>query len=520
MQAHDLDLVARLVGNACTRRRALKALAAGGWLAVSGSRLRLDALAADLCCCKCSGTKKCEDDVASLSECRQLCGTKQAIFSCNHTCEPGKSISKVCKLRKKTGAAITASVPGVYDLAFFDAVGAVTYGPGAVRVSEAIFTSEAAQASGYAGETGGPLLYSEGVYSFHSVRTVDNGQLTLISFLSQHASIEAAETWRNYAAGQLWPPEAEEHTEELSQVDVADLHRFTFPSSETEGETVTRLAGITRIGEFVHWFSIEGIDTIPDPETGSRFQQAVADAIADQPEQTESLAPLAWLPDETLACVTSDELAGSAGAIRASLIPSAQNGACLVPALNVRYTVLGGRVQPAEGAADEAIEQSKAFYAGAQTSMTYTYFQGAQLRTLTITRWSNTDVVASDGATFFKRLAKSDELNGVVRTFGATDNPLVDDPSNSTFGYPTANGLLIGAEKTVFNGSYSFSLRVVQAGSAPDIATWIPAEDPNVTLVLNDLGSGSSNTQLETVQFGNLENYLRNTPVYGVNAPR
>ncbi|MCC6790511.1 MAG: hypothetical protein IT336_02440, partial [Thermomicrobiales bacterium] len=240
MDARDFDVVARIVGSACTRRRTLKTLGAALLVALGGGRLRFEALAADLGCCKCSGTKACEMDVASYGECKQLCGTKQAIFSPNHSCQPGTSIPHVCK---RTGdaaqALLTADQPGVYDLAYFSAAAADALGPHTRDDSALFFTPDAAIADGFVREQGASALFDGGVQVYHDFNRIDGTDIAVISLLSQHASIDAAEAWRAYAQPQLWPPDAELLAEETSGVDVGALARFQFPSTETEGETVT-----------------------------------------------------------------------------------------------------------------------------------------------------------------------------------------------------------------------------------------------------------------------------------------
>src|SRR5690606_33806385 len=118
MDHRYLDRWARLVAASCSRRRTMHVFGAGALAFGLGRRARFDALAAELGCCKCSGTLRCELDVATYGECKTLCGPrKQAIFAPNYTCTRGNSLNKVCKPKRQgTGRALLAGAPGVYDL--------------------------------------------------------------------------------------------------------------------------------------------------------------------------------------------------------------------------------------------------------------------------------------------------------------------------------------------------------------------------------------------------------------------
>jgi hypothetical protein len=531
VDARDLDLLARVIGTACTRRRVVKALAATAVLAVSGRNERLRALAAGLSCCKCSGTRACEDDVSSYGECKQLCGTKQAIFSPNYTCQPGKTVSKVCKPKSQTpGFAHLADVTGLYDLAFADATGAATLTGYTQEVGQAVFTAEAAIAAGFAREEGAAILFDGGVQAYRAIRRNADRTLTVTGILSQHETVDAARTWREYSLPQLCPQEAADYEEfnegEIGNVDEWKTCRFPFTADSNPGVLYTRLMTSVRSGEFVVVVSVDGADRVPQVKIGREYAEAVVDVLANLPDRTESLAPYVPLPDSSALCLPA---IAARGAVRA--FPTAQGGAC-DPNFPVSYPVLNGVFTPTTNTPPEAVAAQTAFYDGATTSLTYTLQitdqvpkptiaeglqAGNQVHSLTMTYWGLDPTVIDDGGRIFaERRDALDQLRGLRRGSVVEEGGIINE-SYTTFAFPFGNQTVYGAEKVVFGSGFSFSYAVFQIGEPiHDFSNWNPATDPATRGIAAYIGRLPSVGNLDAVQLRNLAREAFQHPLYGL----
>lgn len=481
MESRDLDRWARLIASSCSRRRTLQALGAGALALGLGRRGRFDALAADLGCCKCSGTLRCELDVASYGECVAVCGPrKQAIFAPNYTCTRGNSLSKVCKSKRRaTGFALLAGAPGVYDLAFVDRTGAATIPGLAPETTLALFTAEAALEAGIVEEAGAAALYEEAVQVYHS-RWRDADETTAVfSHLSQHLTAEAAAAWYEYVLPQLGPEGAETFDFELSGADAGALVRFAFPSQTQPGATITRLMALTLTGEFVNWFGIDAVDTIPDPELARTFAQAVIDALIDRPEQTASLAPYVRLLPNAAACLSALPVTATK---RGPAEFQDEDPSCAAPTGTIRYPVWDGAFVPVVGMPADLIELNRSFLTGADRALNQTYLVGDQAWTISITEWVDPDVLANGGEVYFQRRDEVDAARGVIRQ----DLDLPHEGGGqwfcTAFVWNAGEQPTYAVNRLFFAPPFSVSLDVIQGGEpVADPSTWTAEASPTIT---------------------------------------
>jgi hypothetical protein len=489
MDTRDFDRWARLFAASCSRRRTFQVLGAGALAFGVGRRARFEALAAELGCCKCSGTQRCELDVASYGECKTVCGAnRQAIFAPDHTCTRGSSNISVCKRKRKaTGAALLAGAPGAYDLAFVDRAAADTIAGLSPVTTEALFTAAAAIAAGFVQETAAAVLFEEGVQVYHSLWRDAAETLGVFSHVSQHLTAEAAARWYDYAHPQLGPAGAETFDFELSGIDAGTLIRFAFPSQTEPGVTITRLMAMTLTGEFVNWFGIDDRVTVPAPELARAFAQAVVDALIDRPEQTESLAPYVALLPGAAACLPAFPAAAAkrAGAI-AARGPTGflgQSAECEAPTGNIRYPVWDGAYVPRHGTPEGVIELNQDFFAGADRVLDQSYAVGNQIRTVTVANWWHPDVIENDGQIFFQRQAEVDAARGAVRQDLDMPHPAASGRWYcSAVAFPAGEQWMYGVDAVAFAPPYSLTLGVLQPGPPiGDPSTWMAAVDPAIT---------------------------------------